>query len=289
MGTAPLVGRVLVERDELPTEAPVVVIGQTLWETHFASDTGVLGRTVKLGTTTATIVGVMPEGFGFPETQRIWTALRVNGSTIAPRAGPAASFFGRLAPGATMEKAQAELDVIGARMASNYRATHEHLRPRVVPYGKPILEGGEGGFFGRLLIFVNGIFLMLLTVICVNVATLVFARTATRGWEMAMRNALGASRGRIVTQLFLEALVLASLAAVFGLLVAVRGAAHTVRRGDCRCSSSVAGHEAQCAGIAAQRECRRGFTPLWRFLDDGDRRAGSDHRGVPLARRRGYL
>ena len=66
----------------------------------------------------------------------------------------------------------------------------------------------------------NGIFLMLLAVICTNVATLVFARTATRGWEIVMRNALGASRGRIVTQLFLEALVLASLAAVFGLIVA---------------------------------------------------------------------
>jgi putative ABC transport system permease protein len=220
MGTAPRLGRVLTERDELPTEAPVVVIGETLWETHFASDTGVLGRTVKLGTTTATIVGVMPEGFGFPETQRIWTPLRVNGSTIAPRTGPAVSLFGRLAPGATMEKAQAELDVIGARMAASYPGTHEHLRPRVVAYGKPILEGGEAGFFGRLLIFVNGLFLMLLAVICVNVATLVFARTATRGWEMAMRNALGASRGRIVTQLFLEALVLAGLAAVFGLLVA---------------------------------------------------------------------
>jgi putative ABC transport system permease protein len=220
MGTAPLLGRVLTERDELPTEALAVVIGHTLWETHFASDPAVLGRTVNVGTATATIVGVMPEGFGFPETQRIWTPLRVNGSTIAPRTGPAVSVFGRLAPGATIENAQAELDVIGARMAASYPGTHEHLRPRVVAYGKPILEGREGGFFGRLLIFVNGLFLMLLTVICVNVATLVFARTATRGWEMAMRNALGASRGRIVTQLFLEALVLAGLAAVFGLLVA---------------------------------------------------------------------
>ena len=220
MGTAPLLGRALTEQDERPAEAPVVVIGYTLWETRFANDPAVLGRTVKLGTATATIVGVMPEGFGFPESQSIWTPLRVNGSTIAPRTGPAVSVFGRLAPGATIEKAQAELDVIGARMAASYPETHEHLRPRVIAYGKPILEGGEGGFFGRLLTFVNGIFLMLLAVVCTNVATLVFARTATRGWEIAMRNALGASRGRIVTQLFLEALVLASLAAVFGLLVA---------------------------------------------------------------------
>ena len=220
MGTAPLLGRALTEQDQRPAEAPVVVIGYTLWETRFAHDPAVLGRTVKLGTATATIVGVMPEGFAFPEFQSIWTPLRVSGSTIAPRTGPAVSVFGRLAPGAPIEKAQAELDVIGARMAASYPRTHEHLKPRVMAYGKPLLEGGEGGFFGRLLTFVNGIFLMLLAIVCVNVATLVFARTATRGWEMAMRNALGASRGRIVTQLFLEALVLASLAAVFGLVVA---------------------------------------------------------------------
>jgi putative ABC transport system permease protein len=220
MGTAPLLGRALTEQDERPAEPAVIVIGHTLWETRFENDPAVLGRTVKLGTATATIVGVMPEGFGFPESQRIWTPLRANGSTLTPRTGPAVSVFGRLAPGVSIEKAQAELDVIGARMAASYPETHEHLRPRVIPYGKPILEGGEGRFFGRLLNIVNGIFLMLLAVICTNIATLVFARTATRGWEIVMRNALGASRGRIVTQLFLEALVLAGLAAVFGLIVA---------------------------------------------------------------------
>ena len=66
----------------------------------------------------------------------------------------------------------------------------------------------------------NGIFLLLLAVVCANVATLVFARTATRGWEIAVRNALGASRGRIVTQLFLEALVLSGIAALLGLALA---------------------------------------------------------------------
>ena len=72
----------------------------------------------------------------------------------------------------------------------------------------------------NILYVVNGIFLMLLAVVCTNVATLVFARTATRGWEITVRNALGASRGRIITQLFIEALVLAGVAAVVGLVVA---------------------------------------------------------------------
>ncbi|HEV3484915.1 MAG TPA: ABC transporter permease, partial [Vicinamibacterales bacterium] len=220
LGTAPLLGRTLTEQDEQPAEPPVVVIGHTLWKTRFASDPGVLGRTVKLGTTTATIVGVMPEGFGFPVSQRIWTPLRVDGSALAPRTGPAVSVFGRLAPGASMGDARAELGVIGARMAAGNPTTHKHLRPRVTTYAKPLTEGGPWLMIRNILYAVNTIFLMLLAIVCTNVATLVFARTATRGWEITVRTALGASRGRIITQLFIEALVLAGLAAMLGLLVA---------------------------------------------------------------------
>ena len=214
---APILGRTLTDHDERQGEPPVAVIGHEVWMTRFDRDPEVLGRTVKLGSITATIVGVMPEGFGFPETQRIWIPLRVDGSTLAPRTGPAVTIFGRLASGVTIEEAQAELNVFGARMAASHPETHERLKPRVTPYGTIILEGGQGRWFGRLLEVVNGIFLLLLAVVCANVATLVFARTATRGWEIAVRNALGASRGRIVMQLFIEALVLAGIAAIFGL------------------------------------------------------------------------
>ena len=220
IGTAPLLGRTLTDRDERPAEPPVVVISQTLWKTRFASDPGVVGRTVKLGTATAAIVGVMPESFGFPVSERIWMPLRVDGSALVPRTGPAVSIFGRLAPGASMDEAQAELAAIGARVASINPETHRHLKPRVVAYAKPLLEGGEALLVRTLLYVVNGIFLMLLAVVCTNVATLVFARTATRGWEIAVRNALGASRGRIIAQLFVEALVLAVVAAMLGLAVA---------------------------------------------------------------------
>jgi ABC-type antimicrobial peptide transport system permease subunit len=119
-----------------------------------------------------------------------------------------------------MEAAQAELNVIAGRIAAGNPGTHRNLRPRVTPYAKPLTTGGEALLLRNILYAVNGIFLMLLAVICTNVATLVFARTATRGWEIAVRNALGASRGRIISQLFIEALVLAGGAAVLGLLVA---------------------------------------------------------------------
>jgi putative ABC transport system permease protein len=220
LGTAPLLGRTLTEQDERPGEPPVVVIGHTLWKTRFASDPKVIGRMVKLGTATATIVGVMPEGFGFPVSQRLWTPLRVDAAGLAPRTGPAVSIFGRLAPGASIDDARAELGVIGARMTASNPETHKHLRPRVTTYAKPLAESGQALLIRNVLYIVNGIFLMLLTVICANVATLVFARAATRSWELTIRNALGASRGRITAQLFTEALVLAGVASLLGLLVA---------------------------------------------------------------------
>jgi predicted permease len=220
LGVSPILGRGFSEQDERPSEPPVAVISHMLWKNRFNSEPGVLGRTVKLGTATATIIGVMPEGFGFPRSERIWTPLRLDNVTIAPRTGPNMSVFGRLAPNASIETAQAELNVIGARLTAAYPETHKQLRPRVTTYAKPLAEGGVGRIIMNVLYVVNGVFLMLLGVISANVATLVFARTATRGWEITVRSALGASRGRIISQLFIEALVLASLAAVVGLVLA---------------------------------------------------------------------
>jgi putative ABC transport system permease protein len=220
LGTAPVLGRTLTEQDERPAEPPVVVISHTLWKNRFDSDPGVVGRVVKLGTASATIVGVMPEGFGFPVSERIWTPLRADGSVLAPRTGPAVSVFGRLAPNASIDDARAELAVIGARLSASNPETHKHLRPRVTTYAKPLAEGGQALMLRNIVYVVNGVFLMLLAIVCTNVATLVFARTATRGWELTVRTALGASRGRIISQLFIEALVLASVAALVGLIVA---------------------------------------------------------------------
>lgn len=219
MGTPPLMGRALTLRDEEPAESPVIVIGHALWKSRFASDPSVVGRTVKLGTTSATIVGVMPEGYGFPVAHRIWAPLRVGGSTLPPRTGPLLTVFGRLAPGATLEDARTELEVIGARLSAINPETHKHLRPMITNYGKPI-GGGQMLLIRNIVYAVNAVFLLLLAIVCTNVATLVFARTATRGWEITIRSALGASRGRIISQLFIEALVLAMLAAIIGLGVA---------------------------------------------------------------------
>jgi predicted permease len=215
----PLMGRVLLEADERPGAPSVVVIGYDVWQRRFGSDPAVLGRTVQLGTEHVTVVGVMRERFAFPIAHEAWTPLRLVNDAHAPRSGPAISVFGLLAPGATVDMAQTELTAIGQRLASDQPATHAQLRPHVAPYA--MMNGGPPqedmiGVLESIYLFV----VTLLVLIASNVALLLFARAATRQNELAVRTALGASRSRIVAQMFAEALVLGSVAAVAGLLAA---------------------------------------------------------------------
>lgn len=228
MGITPLVGRTLVARDEQPQEPLAVVIGERLWTRRFARDPSVVGRPVKVGTADATIVGVVPERFGFPVNHHLWIPLRADGSLLTPRTGPPVSIFGRLAPGVSLQQAQAEIDGIAAGLAPANREAYKNIQPRVVGYGTPPLEG-DTPMIKNVVYAANAFFLLLLGVICTNVATLVFARTATRGWEVAVRNALGASRGRIVAQLFVEALVLTVVAAAVGTAMATLALRWAVR------------------------------------------------------------
>jgi putative ABC transport system permease protein len=210
----PLLGRYLAEDDERKGAPPVVVIGYEVWRNRFAGDRSVIGRTVQLGSTRHTIVGVMPKGFAFPIHNRVWTPLRLDPADYRVGEAPPVDVFGRLAPGATMEQAQAQLATVGKRLAKADPATHEHVRPLAMPYTRAYFGGADLPWAYYLLQVLVAI---LLVVIAVNVAILVYARTASRAGEIAVRLALGARRGRVVGQLFAEALVLSAVAAAVGL------------------------------------------------------------------------
>lgn len=224
VGMPPLLGRPLVEEDQSETAPPVVVISHEVWESRFGSDPEVVGREVRLGAVVHTVVGVMPEGFGFPLNHRMWVPFRLEASTYEPRSGPAITAFGRLAPGVTMQEARAELDAIGRSTSAAFPETHRRLTPRVVQYGPHLMDDFEGWEIP----FMRGLIALLLIIIAVNVAVLVFARTAARSGEITVRSALGASRRRIVTQFFAEGLVLAAVSTALGLAIA----AFAVRRID---------------------------------------------------------
>jgi predicted permease len=207
----PVLGRGLVEADERPGAPWVVVIGYDVWQSRFASDPQVIGRELRLGNVAHTVVGVMPAGFGFPLAHGFWVPLRLEPPSDPREPSPALHVFGRLAPGATVEHAQSELTVAGAGAAA-FSSADAHLEPRMLAYIDSIVgafaadsstEVFTGNFLSVLLVFL----------VCGNVALLMFARAATREKEILLRAALGASRGRIMGQLFVEAMVLAVLAA----------------------------------------------------------------------------
>lgn len=215
---APLLGRPLLDDDEQPGAAPVLVIGHDVWRHRFAGDPAIIGRTVQLGDGIYSVIGVMPAGFAFPVRHGFWVPLRSDPLHYDRRKGPELTVFGRLAPGASLDSAAAELTTIGQRTAAAHPRTHEQLRPGVLPYTFTFfdIDDPSTAWTAHLLQF---LITLLLVIVCVNVAILVYARTATRHGEIAVRSALGASRGRIVGQLFVEALVLAAAAAVAGLVL----------------------------------------------------------------------
>ena len=218
----PIIGRAIVAADESAGAAPIVIVGYDVWQSRFGGDASVLGRELRLGNVVHTIVGVMPEGYGFPVNHSYWTPLSTD-AAVGPREGPEVFIFGRLRDGATMEQAQAELAALGAQAASAFPLTHARLQPRVMPYAHPILD--IQGTTAWDLTAMQSMFSMLAVIVAINVGVLVYARTATRQREIAVRTAIGASRGRIVGQLFIEALVLSGAAAAAGIGLARFGIA----------------------------------------------------------------
>lgn len=221
-GAQALLGRTLLDSDERLDAPPVVVIGEQVWRRRFNADPALLGRTLQLGDRHHSVVGVMPEDFSFPVNHRYWIP-RQSGAEVHPlRGGPGIVVFARLRPGIGIDAANAEIAEVARRFSTESPATHQHLRSRVLPYTYPFTDLDDPD--GPLVMHtIRTLVILLLLVVCVNVAILVYARTATRQGEIAVRSALGASRRRIVTQLFSEALVLAGVAALAGIGLAGLG------------------------------------------------------------------
>ena len=165
------------------------------------------------------MVGVMPQGFKFPVDHQFWIPLVTDPLKHDRLEGPELYLFGRLAPGVTLERAQAELTTLGQREAAAYPRTHERLRPVVLPFTHEHLDLADPNLLWALRI-VQLLIGALSFVVSVNLAVLIYARTITRIGEIAVRSALGASRRRILAQLFIEALALSIAGAAAGLLLA---------------------------------------------------------------------
>lgn len=214
--TPPLLGRPLLSSDERAEAGNVVVIGGDAWQGRFGGDPGIVGRRIRLGDEQFTVVGVMPSGYRFPVNHHYWIPLRLEADAYERGAAPPVMVFGRLAEGASLERARSEVATVRHGLASTWPEVYDGILPQVLPYTYPFFAIDKPGI-ARALLLGRALITLLLVVVGVNVAVLMYARTTTRLGEITVRTALGASRRRIVFQLFAEAFVLSLLAAAIGL------------------------------------------------------------------------
>jgi putative ABC transport system permease protein len=221
---APLLGRALTADDERPGAPPVAVLGYTLWNNRYASNREIIGRTIRINGTPTTVVGVMPEGFGFPMQEQLWTPLALDATRSATNAtgdGPAYTVIGRLRDGVTREAAGAEIAAIGRRLAIADPKAHEGRALAVRAFHDEMVPRDARMIFRAMLLVVS----FVLLIACANVANLLLARAVTRSREIAVRMALGASSANLVRQLLVESLAVALPGGVLGLLLARFGVA----------------------------------------------------------------
>lgn len=220
IGETPRIGRDFRDDDDRPGAPAVAIIGSGLWTSRYGSDPGIVGRTILVGARPASVIGVMPDRFKFPNNADLWLPLAsMPGLSDQPRDARTLTVFGRLRDGATAGHAQEEAAAAVARLAREFPETNAGMRALVQPindrFNSPITHPAWIAFI------LVGIFLVLIS--CANVANLLLMRSARRGRELAVRAALGATRARMVRQLLVESSLLAALGGVFGFGVALIG------------------------------------------------------------------
>lgn len=210
----PEIGREFDDADGRAGAPLVVIIGHGVWQSRFGGDPDIVGRAVRVNGRPATIVGVMPEGFGFPLRESIWLPLDTE-PLQAPRGqGPRLTIFGRLTDDASIESAQSEFRSLVAGLVLDFPDDYAHVSPEIRPYWRRFLgdDAAAPGLY-TMLLAVFGVLL----VACANVANLLLARAVMRTKELAVRVALGASRAQVAFQVLAESAVIAVAGGVAGL------------------------------------------------------------------------
>ena len=216
LGGKAALGRLFVPADHKPGAPPVVVIGQELWKRRFGQDPGVVGRSMVLDNRSHTIIGVMRPGFMFRVPADVWVPLTLDASN--PPYPPSTRYLfvtGHLRPGASPETAKREADTVMARLGQEYPASHANWGTVVHTVRENLL-----GDMKPALITLMAAAGFLLLIACSNVANLLLNRVVRQRGELALRSALGASRGSLIRQIVTESTLLALLGGALGIALA---------------------------------------------------------------------
>ncbi len=221
LGAKPILGRTFAPDEDRPGVGHVAILGWGLWQSRFAGDPKIIGRTITIGGEAYTVVGVMPGTFQFPlmGIANLWTPLALTDKQRADRGSSGLRAFGRLKAGVTPDQAGADSAAIFGRLEREFPLTNTNLTLLVGPMGDEIAR--EEGAPAVMICF--WIVALILLIACANVANLMLAHATSRAKEFAVRGALGATCGRLVRQLLSESLVLFFFGGVAGALFGLLG------------------------------------------------------------------
>lgn len=217
LGVKPLLGRDFTVDDEKWGSPLAVIISHELWQSRYEGKEDVIGRALRLDASPAVIVGVMPRGFRFPDTEQVWTVIRPYDGEL--RGWRHLNVFGRLADGVPIERARAEVETIAQAMAHDHPETNKGYGGIVVTFRDWFNEPDET----FLLEIMLGAVAFILLIACANAANLLLSRAAERARDISVRTALGASRWRIVRQVLVESMMISLAAGVLGLVLGRAG------------------------------------------------------------------
>jgi putative ABC transport system permease protein len=216
LGAQPLHGRTFTESD---ARAEVAILSEAVWRTQFAADPAVIGRSFLLNRRSFTVIGVMPANFRFPSPRiQIWIPLAFSPAELAARGDHGLQVVGRLRPDVSLAQAQAQMKVIAQEIGRKYPDEQSDRSVKVMT----LREALTGTSRTSLLVLLGSVACVLL-IASANIANLLLARTTARQREIALRLALGASRGRLLRQFLTESVLLSVIGGVAGILLAVWG------------------------------------------------------------------
>ena len=218
LGVRPLLGRDFVPSDEFQGAPRVAILSYPFWADRFGGRTDIVGHMVQIDKEPATIVGVMPDGFGFPNRESLWMPL-AQSAELRQRQPGGYMAFGRLADGANAAGARAELETISRRLAAAYPATNRDVVPRVDTYSQFFIGPDAATIYGS--VWAAAWFVLLIA--CANLANLTLARTIGRSREFSTRIALGAGLWRMIRQILTENVLLAGAGGALGWWIAKWG------------------------------------------------------------------